>query len=421
MSNEQIVNVLDEIDFYLRKHGKELTRDNRARAAQGVKKWRDGYKDAMAQESKKTQAANRVARADAASTTPENEALALEWLAYTNEQRRQSNAAQTTGVGLPMLEIGYGNGQITMQNAVYAATLWFAERQEAADDAKFAAAKAYQQYNEAENARANAILHQPYPATGIGRKFLDEYDVVVLTDESANWYCEHFTPDNLISTRNVQRNLAAASLDTKFLPEEIARIDAFMLANNLDIVEGSFRAAFQVLVAENIIRRTPTKMLEPTIKDPVMPKVEQRRKVERQPQGRAAEQAQREADMLADIKAAFGDVVEDISNHDSVPVEDAVLVAAYEELMRARAELSRENIRKAIFYAILKVRGQRPAHSAFTNEEVDGWVYAAEANTISAEESRRQLALWGDVKLSRVPDKTNELLKELVVKLGRKS
>jgi len=89
--------------------------------------------------------------------------------------------------------------------------------------------------------------------------------------------------------------------------------------------------------------------------------------------------------------------------------------------MQARAELTRENVRRSLFYAILKVRGQRPAVSAFTNEEVDGWVNAAEMGKISAVEHRRQLERWGNVSLSRVPNETNELLKELVTKLGRKA
>jgi len=414
--------VLTEIDLYLKKHGKPITRDNRARAAQGVAKWRNGWKDAMAEETKKSQAANRAAKANS-SDVADDEAIGYAFIEQANREIDQRNAQRTSGAYEQPLVLGQN---ISIASAIEQGKLWWAGVEQDHDDKVTAAGRTLIEMEKAAHAHANRVMHQRDENDPIYLKY--KHLLTPLTEEQAREINLLLVKDVVKGPREYKETIArcqfvaAEALCTTVLPEEWDRVYRWIQTFELDPwAEENWSNGFLVLRDHGIIRRTLPPM--PKIEAPQKPKADSRRQVAREklPQGRAQEQMQREADMLADIKAVFGDVVEDISSHDSVPVEDAVLVEAYSELMKARAELTRENIRKAIFYAILKVRGQRPAHSAFTNEEVDGFVYAAEAGKISAEETKRQLEKYGDVSTARVPDKTQALLQELVGKLGRKS
>jgi hypothetical protein len=76
-------------------------------------------------------------------------------------------------------------------------------------------------------------------------------------------------------------------------------------------------------------------------------------------------------------------------------------------------------VRKAFFYAALKIRGQRP--SGFGDDEIESWATDQPAmHQVSAEEYRRQMSLYGDVSLSRVPSKETALLEQIAKNTARK-
>lgn len=421
---------LAELDAYCARYGK-----SRSEAAQTVQRWREAVKADKAEKLKSAALSKPEIK-----TTASDDALIEEWRTEVNKTRAANNARLQYGVGEHMLEIGYGNGKLSPQSALSQAQFWFAEKRQAYDDAVVADAKAFQEYGRAEEQRAVAILREPYPATGIGRKHLEAYDVVPMTDETLAYYAEHYTPQDLMNTKIVQRNMAAATLGTTFTPDEEVRLDAFLLANQLDIVEGSYIAAFKVLVEEQVIRRKPIAWSGPSIIEPKLPEVVERSAPESQHQGRAAEFAQREADTLRDIRMSLGEYLTEIEQHDSCgPVndnthlseeeykakvlQDTVIFKLYEDLMgdgvaTFQKPITRESVRKSYFYATLAVKGQRA--SGFTDDEVNAWYGDSELHNLSAEETKRQLAKYGNVSLSRV-DKTQELLKDLVSKLGRKA
>jgi hypothetical protein len=404
------------VDEYLVRTNRKINERNRLMVIGTNPAWRSRYK--AWKEVQKQKALN--ATRPVPTTSAQDQAVVKEWLDGENSRRRAHNDQLTTGVGLPMLELGYSAGMITFENALFAAREAHAEKVQAYDDALVANTKAFIEYGRAEEQRAGDILTKPYPAKGIGRKHLDNFDVVPMTDETLAYYAEHYTPVDLMATKNVQRNLAASSLGTTFSPAEESRLDAFLLANQLDIIEGCYVAAFKVLCDEKVIRRTPMSVQPVTIPEPKLPTVTERPVEASEPQGRAAQEAQRLADTLREIRSLFGEYLSEIEQHDAKnPAEDIVIFNAYDEMLKNRIEITREQVRKHFFYAALKTRGERP--SGFTDSEIDSWVAGTETHNMSAAETKRQLEQYGNLSISRMPDKTQELLKTLVSKLGQKA
>ena len=210
--------------------------------------------------------------------------------------------------------------------------------------------------------------------------------------------------------------IAANSLGTEFTPDEAARIDAFVKANNLDFTSPSYEAAFQVLVAEKIIRREPVAWPKLQAVKPELPEFVERPPAVTQPQGRAAEQAQREADTLADIRGMFKDYLDEIEQND-ITVEPGVLFNAYDELLKNRIPIDRSTVRKAIFYSWLR-QGRKPA--GFSDDEIESFNDQGAMQQVSAEEYKRQMKLYGDVRLSRVPSRETALLEQIVKNTTRK-
>lgn len=415
--SEQQVDLLDLVDAYLRRTGREVNERNRLNAIYTNGSWAKRWPAYKAAQAKKKLHAERPKQ-----TIPQQDtALVAEWLEFENKRRTEFNATLTSGVGLPKLEIGFANGQISFDNALFAARQWFKEKEEAYEDSVNANLVAKQHFINAENKRANKILHQPYPADGIGRKFLDRYDVGIITEELAAAYVRDYIdiengPQLLRDLQRTQRDIAAMNLGTTFSDDEARRIDAFVKANNLDFLAPSYEAAFQALVAEGVIRRAPMSWPESTATKPELPEVKATTPVEARPQGRAAEQAQREKDTLRDIRATLKDYIEEVEQNDQ-PVPDQVVFNAYDELLKNRIPIDRSTVRKAIFYSWLR-QGRKPA--GFSDDEIESFTDRNAMQQVSAEEYKRQMALYGDVRLSRVPNKETALLEQIVKNTTRK-
>ncbi len=411
MSTETTVDLMELVDAYLVRTGREINERNRLNAIYTTASWAKRY-PAWKQKQKDKKANETRPRV---MPDQQKQALVAEYLTFENKRRKDYNAALTTGVGLPMLELGYGSGQVTFENAVFAAEQWFAEKVQSYDDNVVASAKAFKQFAEAEEQRAVTILSKPMASddpmyrkykhllTPIREDLINDYAKLVLEDEKKgthDW-------DNAIA---FVVNQAETALVTEFSSPERARIISFLKVNELDpMAENNWTTVFLILQESQIIRRAPVSWSSPT-GEPKLPKFVERPAPETQPQGRAAEQIQREKDTLADIRAAFGDALETVQSRDTVnPTEDAVLFQAYSSLMQQKSELSLENIRKAIFYAILQCRGQRPAYSAYSQAEVEGWQSGAELGSVTASEHDYEMRTYGDVRLSRVQERRERL------------
>ena len=408
--------LLEVVREYLQRVGREDTERNRLNAIYTNPNWMKRWPTYKAAQKKAAMNAPR----QKPTTKPEDQALVDQWLAMRNEQIKAYNESLTTGIGLPKLELGYANFQITPEKALYEAREWFEERQQEYDDTVTAAGRARVQYIQADNDRANKLLHQPIDLNDpIYLKY--RVRLTPLTDQQLDDYAK-WPVDDLQRGIAFTKSQAALTIDLNgaLSEHEWACVIRFVQTNGLDpMAQENYETAALILTEHNVIRRKELGPVTVNIEPPKLPEPVIR-PVETQPMSRAQEQMQRENDLIAEIKAKFGEYATEISDNDSVPLENTVLLEAYSELMKNRAELSRENVRKALFYAILKIRGQRPAHSAFTNEEVDGF-NSGDMSDVSSEELKRQLTKWGDFKRSRMPDETIGLLKQLVAQQGRKS
>lgn len=410
--------LLEVVDEYLRRTGREIDERNRLNAIYGNPGWLKRWPAYKAAQKKAAMNAPR----QKPTTKPEDQALVEQWLAMRNEQIRAYNESLTTGVGLPKLEIGYANFQITFEKALYEAREWFESRQQEYDDTVTAAGRARQQFLQAENERANKLLHQPIdPNDPIYLKY--KIRLTPISDAQLDDYAKWPVADLQQAIDHVKYQAGLnINLNGALTEHEWACITRFVQTNGLDpMAQENYETAALILTEHNVIRRKALGPVTVYIEPPKLPTPVVRPVVETQPMSRAQEQLQRENELIAEIKMKFGEYATEISDNDSVPLENAVLFEAYRELMETRSELNRENVRRAIFYAILKIRGSRPAHSAFTNEEVDGFAEAGDMSDVSSEELKRQLTKWGDFKRSRMPNETNALLKQLVAQLGRKS
>ena len=196
MSTETQIDLLELVDAYLRRTGREINERNRLNAIYTNGSWAKRWPAYKAQQAKKRLHAERPQE-----TVPQQDtALVEQWLTFENARRAEYNSQLKSGVGLPKLELGFANGQITFDNALFAAKQWFKEKEEAYEDSVNADLVAQQHYRNSEQGRANKILHQPYPKDGIGRKFLDRWDVVQITKA---WLR---TTSRIISTKKTALN-----------------------------------------------------------------------------------------------------------------------------------------------------------------------------------------------------------------------
>lgn len=404
---------------YLHRTGRENNDRNFLTAVATNPAWRKRYPAWKQAESKKRQAdavAAAAAKDKLRATVPAQDQILVEqWLDFENKRREEFNSKQTSGTGLPKLEIGPQNGQINFEAALYNARQWFQDRQDAYTDAVNADLVAQQHYKNSEEARGNRVLHERYATDGIGRKFLDRYDVVEIDEAQAAYYVKQYIDvENgvqlLRDLQETQCSIAAANLGEHFSEGERARIFAFVKANNLDFVAASYEAAFQVLVAEKVIRRKPVAWPgKVSVPKPELPPVVERKPVDPVPQTRGQEQLAREKELIVELRAKMAPYIDEVSEHDAVPVSDNVVLDCYSSLMEQRAELTRGNIRRALFYSILKT-GRRPAHSAFSSEEVFAFGQRSEINKIPAEIQKRMLQQYGEVSLRYLTQAEREKL-----------
>jgi hypothetical protein len=139
---------------------------------------------------------------------------------------------------------------------------------------------------------------------------------------------------------------------------------------------------------------------------------------ESQPMGRAAEQAQRESDTLRDIRGTFGDYLTEVDQSQAEPVAAPILFHAYDRMLQTRATVTRESVRKHLFQSALQF-GKKL--NGFTDDEIESFTDQSAMHQVSAAEYKRQMAMYGDVRLSRVPSKETSLLEQIVKNTTRKS
>jgi hypothetical protein len=413
MSDQKVNDVRAEIDRYLVRHGMEVNTRNRANVAQGVKKWRDGYRAFKADELKAAAAPKPIARSSA-----QDEADVAEWLSAINKKRKQDADRLDTGVGQAPLEIGFGPGQVSFGSAVEAAKIWREQRQQAVNAAREQEVVRAASEQQAEDARVHKLLHEP-DTSAIYEKY--RHAVQPLSLANLETYSQHWTVDELRRQAEAARNIAALEVANvmtgEVTNEEWRMASDWIDANNLDpTFASSWGIAITVLVEDRVIRKRDVPKIK-IIPDPERKIVPERPAEERLPQGRAAQEAQRLADTLREIRQTLGSYLTEIEIHDSVnPAEDAVVFNLYDSLLGR--EITRDAVRKAFFYAALKIRGSRP--SGFRDSEIETWATDQPAmHQVSASEYKRQMAMFGDVRVSRVPDPTASLLKEIVKNTAR--
>lgn len=418
MSNK--LDLREEVDFYNKKHGRETEGEvgyrhflNAVYLNPGWLRRLPAYKE---QQRKQELNQDRPKQ----TTSAQDDALRNEWLAAVNQKRKRDAESSTYGVPLTPLEIGAAPGMVSPESALVQAKVWFEERTKSAAAAREQEVQRTVREQQIEDARINKILHSPMPKND---PIWSKYARVVehLTDESLDTLQQQSVEDlrrQIEAAKNVAALEVSDVMTGVVTPGEWAKAHDFITANFLNPTQpSSWGIAIGVLVEHKVIRKrqTPTVVVIP---DPQLPVVEDRPVTETRPQGRAAQEAQRLADTLREIRAKLGEYLEEIESHDSVnPAEDVVVFNLYDSLLGK--EITRDAVRKAYFYAALKIRGSRP--SGFTDDEIEAWATDQTAmNQVSAAEYKRQMTLYGDVRLHRVPDPTNALLKELVQNTARK-
>lgn len=406
--------LLEVVREYLQRVGREDTERNRLNAIYTNPNWMKRWPAYKAAQKKAAMNAPR----QKPTTKPEDQALVEQWLAMRNEQIKKYNESLTTGIGLPKLEIGYANFQITFEKALYEAREWFSSRQQEYDDTVTAAGRARVQYIESENQRANNLIHRPIDQNDpIYLKY--KIRLTPLTDQQLDDYSK-WPVDDLRKGIEFTKSQAALNINLNgpLTEHEWACVTRFVQTNNLDPMGvENFETAALLLAEHNVIRRKDLGPVTVDIEPPKLPEPIARPVVEPEPQGRAAEQSRRERDTIRDCRKVLNEYLIEIEQGDE-PVPDGVVFAAYDSLLKTRTPIDRRSVRKAVFYATLKT-GRKP--SGYLDDEIESFIDQTEMQQVSAEEYKRQMALYGDVRLGRVPSKENALLEQIVKNTTRKS
>jgi hypothetical protein len=224
--------VLSEIDLYLRKHRKEVNDAERARAAQGVKRWRDAYKQAKA-EALKVAAAPKPEVMMSAS----DDLLVADWISSVNKKRVRDAERSRSGVPLAPLEIGMAPGMISPSSALEQARVWWSERVKSTAAAREAEATRVTNEQQAEQARAYKLTHEPRPASDkVWSKYRDASQP--LTRAALETYSQNWNFDELRRQAEAARNIAQLEI-ADYMTGEVSQHEwqlatDFINTNNLD-------------------------------------------------------------------------------------------------------------------------------------------------------------------------------------------
>lgn len=394
-TSDAVKQLMIEVDAMLERKGMEVNERNRQAMIQFEPSFKRRYRDWK----KWNEEQKRLERQASRSITPQREAHGRAWAKKQN----------------PPIEI---LSRESLERCVEFAELEFQEQQKEYEAAVAEGQRLHEQAVEYEKQFARDIMSKPCPTNAVHRKYA--HMMSPLNDSTVEIYAGYKIDDlkNMVELAKHQAtNTLTLMLGTPPDRDELAACARFIELNFYDPgCEENWTNSFLILQELNILRPrpVPTHVVD-DLRAPTLPPVPEVVRQEPRTSGRGSNSQDVFEGAIAEIKAGpVGEYLDEIGG-----LSDIFISEVYNEMFAKRASTDRDSVRRYCYFN-MKKRGGVIA-GKFTDDEIANWTTdAVESGKVSSDEWRRQITTYGSFSLSRVPDKTQALLEQLV-KQGRKS